>query len=200
MPSDQPPYTDQLASAVILAGGTSSRMGENKAMLLVKGIPLIQHIHSQLTALFESILISGPDDKHYDFLPCEVIPDEMPDQGPLMAIYSVLNALQKPIFVVATDIPEIPRSVVENILNLARTNPGAQAVVPVTTVGDYEPLFALYRPALLSTIQDALAAGNRHIYKLFSQVPLQRYQLQPHESLLNLNHPNDYERYVKSHR
>ncbi|MCF7802112.1 MAG: molybdenum cofactor guanylyltransferase [Candidatus Marinimicrobia bacterium] len=184
--------------AAILAGGTNTRMGQNKAMLQVNGIPLIQHIHSQLTALFDTVVISANDEKKFAFLSCDVIPDETPDQGPLMAIYSVLRALGKPVFIVATDIPEIPHSILDSILNLAREYPESQVVVPVTAKGDYEPLFALYRPELIPVIQPALSAGLRHIYGLFSRVPITRYTLKPREILLNLNHPQDYQRYIKS--
>lgn len=173
-------------------------MGQNKAMLQVNGMPLIQHIHSQLTQRFDTIVISTNEKQKYTFLPCEIVPDETPGQGPLMAIYSVLRMLQQPVFVVATDIPEIPYSILDSLLSLARENPQSRAVVPVTANGDYEPLFALYRPELIPVIQAALSDGLRHIYGLFSRVPITRYTLKPGETLINLNHPRDYQRYIKT--
>lgn len=161
-------------------------------------MPLIQHIHAQLTNWFDTIVISADPKADYGFPPGEIIPDEIPNQGPLMAVYSILKALNQPTFVVAVDIPELPPSLVTALLTLARENLTSPAVVPVTPKGEYEPLFALYRPQILPAIEKALSENMRHVYGLFSEVQVTRYTLQPHEKLLNLNHPRDYRHYIAS--
>ncbi len=187
-------------AAVILAGGESLRMGRDKSLLNIEGIPLIQSIQRQLSTWFDQIIISADDPGKYSFLKCPVIPDQEPDQGPLMAIYSVLQTLKKPIFVVATDIPRLPGNILSQILRLAADNPQSQAIVPVTAAGEFEPLFAIYRPEISSTIQTCLQSGQRHIHGLFAQVPHTRLELKSGVIIPNLNDPDDIDGYLKLRR
>jgi len=190
--------SDNGVTAVILAGGESRRMKQDKSLISIHGVPLIQSIFHQLSTRFEKIVISANDPQKYAFMNCLVIPDETPHVGPLMAIQSVLKRLQEPIFVVATDIPEIPWTILNNILALERQYPDCQAIVPITSTGEYEPLFAIYRPEIIGTIAKALQENQRHIYGIFAEIPVAILALKEDETIPNLNHPEDFERYVEN--
>lgn len=184
-------------TAVILAGGESRRMQQDKSLISIKGVPLIQTIVNQLSTRFTKIVVSADDPLKYSFLNCTVIPDEAPHIGPLMAILSVLRRLQRTIFVVATDVPEIPWTILNKLLALERQHPGCQAIVPITLTGEYEPLFAIYRPEIIETIARLLQENQRHIYGVFSEVPVATLTLSKDEIIPNLNHPEDVERYLQ---
>ena len=194
------PIPKQDMCAVILAGGDSQRMGQDKSLLAINGIPLIQHIFTHLSDWFAEIVISTNEPDRYQFINCQVIPDEITGQGPLMAIYSVLKSLGKPLSVMATDIPDIPVNILESILKLTHENPASQVILPITSRGEYEPLFAVYRPEILPAMESALERGQRHIYGLFTEGPITTYTLQPDESIPNLNRPADVTRFMDSRR
>ncbi len=78
------------ATAIIMAGGNSNRMGQDKSLLPVRGKPMIKYVYDQLFHHFKEIFVSADNTSKYAFLGAKVIPDRVPDQGPLMGIASVL--------------------------------------------------------------------------------------------------------------
>jgi len=96
-------------SAALLLGGASSRMGRDKSMLPINGRPMIEHICRKLRPHFSQVLISAGDEERYAFLGAPVIPDRVPDRGPLMGIASALGAsAHDRNVVVACDMPDVP--------------------------------------------------------------------------------------------
>ncbi len=95
------------ATAIILAGGKSSRMGgTDKSLLPVSGVPMIEYIAGQLEGHFDEILIGANDSEKYRFLNLPIVADFETGKGPLMGIYSCLAASASDInFVTACDIP-----------------------------------------------------------------------------------------------
>ena len=74
----------------VLAGGLSSRMGEDKSLMLFRGKPLIMYAIEALSPLCEKVIISS-NLLVYDFTGCEVWPDELPVQAPINGLYSCLK-------------------------------------------------------------------------------------------------------------
>ena len=75
--------------AIVLAGGKSSRMGENKALLTFEGEPLLARIGNCLEDLGHEVYIAGKK-AEYDVFPYPQIADIYPNKGPLGGIYSAL--------------------------------------------------------------------------------------------------------------
>src|SRR5690242_13108778 len=73
----QGPDSDRIdgVTGVILAGGASSRMGANKALLEIDGTPLIEHIHRKLARIFRDVVIITNTPEDYAFLSCRTAPD-----------------------------------------------------------------------------------------------------------------------------
>lgn len=183
------------ATAVILAGGMSERMGRDKSMLLVDGRPMIEHICAQLKPHFEQTLISANEREKYAFLGVEVVLDKEPGQGPLMGIVSALEASRHDLnFVVACDVPRIDLDVVSEMLREAR---GHDAVVLAVEGMYLEPLFAVYRKTLLAAARDGLAAGRRKIWDVLVHRDVKILRLADLEWLVNLNTRADYETYLR---
>jgi molybdopterin-guanine dinucleotide biosynthesis protein A len=184
------------ATAIILAGGGSRRMGTDKSMLTIEGRPIIERTCQQLADSFEQIIISANDKDKFEFLGFEVVPDKVPEQGPLMGIASALEASANELnFVVACDIPRIELRDVRRILFEA-IDSEADIIVPVTSEEKYEPLFAVYRKSALKTINKVLSSGERKIGDVFDLCKVKKVELWT--SLVNLNTMGEYEEFRKN--
>ncbi len=183
------------ASAVILAGGASSRMGRDKSLVLVDGKPLIQRVVEQLSRRFDDILISTNEREKYAFLEAPCVPDLVPGNGPLMGIRTTLEAARHDrVFVTACDIPVIDEDTVERMLVLAEE---FECVVPRSRVGD-EPLFAVYRKSAIPAMCDVLDSGERRIRAVFPRVRTHAFELGPAKWYRNLNTREDLAAFLDS--
>jgi molybdopterin-guanine dinucleotide biosynthesis protein A len=183
------------ATAIIMAGGGSDRMGKDKSMLPVGGRPMIETIYEQLHGSFEQILISAGEGQKYDFLGIEVVRDRVAGQGPLMGIASAVEASASEVnFVVACDIPRIEMSFVRRMLAEAE---GADIVIPITGDEKYEPLFAVYCKSALEAINEVLRTGGRKIVDAFSRCKVRYIELGGQEWFVNINTVDEYEEFRK---
>ena len=182
-------------SAIILAGGKSARMKENKALLPIQGVPLIQKIGRNLEHHFQEIIVSAQSSELFDFLPYRVVKDEQPGQGPLMGVLCGLEASSNPInFVIACDIPEIDVPFLDRMMGYTNQY---EIVVPLSGENKYEPLFFFFFKSVISRIKDLLKQQIRQINKLF---PLTKTKYIPLENTgwyYNLNSSEDYRRYIQ---
>jgi molybdenum cofactor guanylyltransferase len=185
----------QTATAIILAGGQSRRMGTDKSLLPLDGQPLIQHIARQLEPLFDQVLIGANRPEKYAFMQLPVVPDEEPDQGPLMGILSCVSASAHELnFVTACDIPHLDLGFV---LELLKASDGYDIVMPVSANGRHEPLFAVYRKTMLPLARRVLRRGGRRITELFESAQVRFVDLPAADWYRNLNTPEDYRRAIE---
>jgi molybdopterin-guanine dinucleotide biosynthesis protein A len=183
------------ATAIVMAGGRSQRMGADKSMLPINGRPLVERIWQQLRNGFEQVLVSADQVEKFAFLGLEVVPDKVPGQGPLMGIASALAASDNELnFVVACDIPNVKLRSVRRMLSQAAGG-DADIVIPVSRDGKHEPLFAVYRKNAIAAMNKALSSGSRKISDVFSLCKVQYIELE--EDLINLNTAAEYERFRK---
>lgn len=183
------------ATAVIMAGGASSRMGVDKSMLGINGRPMIEKIAESLRDTFDQILISANEADKYKHLGFKNVPDKIAGQGPLMGIASVLEASANELnFVVACDIPNIDIRFVRRMLAEAGGN---DIVIPTTGNGKYEPLFAVYSKSALIVINEVLSLGKRRISDVFERCRVKNIEMDT-EQLVNLNTMAEYEEFQDS--
>jgi len=181
------------ASAIVLAGGHSRRMGTDKSMLPVDGRPMIEQVCRQLRGTFAKVLISADDVEKFSFLGLDVVPDRVPDQGPLMAIASALDATDSELnLIVSCDVPEIRLPVVRRMLAEAD---GVDAVIPLTDDGKEQPLFAVYRRSALRYIEEALESGGRRLSHMYGFCKVRFLGLDGTNWFANLNTMDDYEQF-----
>ena len=180
------------ATAIIMAGGSSSRMGVDKSMLPIKSQPMIDRISEQLRSTFSQILISANEVDKYSHLGFEIVPDKVQGQGPLMGIASSLEKSKNELnFVVACDIPSIDIRIVRRMLKEAD---GVDIVVPKVGDGKYEPLFAAYSKSALKAINEVLSSGGRKISDVFSRCRVKYIELDA-ERFMNLNTMAEYKEF-----
>lgn len=184
------------ATAIILAGGKSSRMGgTDKSMLPVGDQPMIAHIARQLINHFDEVIIGANDPEKYSFLNLRVIPDIEKDKGPLMGIYSCLGASASDVnFITACDIPDMNMRLIHNMINLSGE---ADIVMPVTGEGNHEPLYAVYRKSVSETAAMILKDNGRRPIELLGNVKVKFIDFRGDGWYQNLNIRDDYVEYIR---
>jgi molybdopterin-guanine dinucleotide biosynthesis protein A len=145
-------------SAVILAGGQSSRMGRDKAFLEIGGrILLDRQIGTLLATGAEDIFISGRTGADYSAFGCRVLTDEFPGAGPLAGIHAALKVSKRPLLLVlAVDLPEMNAAFLQGLLMAASPDRG---IVP-RVGGRVEPLAAVYPRAALPLAERLILQGD----------------------------------------
>jgi len=185
------------ATAIVLAGGASSRMGRDKSMLAVHGKPMIQLIVEQLRPHFREILVSSNDVDRYAFLGEPVVADDAPGRGQLAGIASSLDASRHDLaFVVACDMPQIDLDLVQRMF---READGYDGVVPLAGGAMPEPLFAVYRKSMAAAAREALASGRRRVSEMFAERRMNFIALEGSEPPRNLNTMADYAQFQQEH-
>jgi FdhD protein len=185
-------------TGVILAGGASSRMGRNKALLDVDGIPIITRIYRTLVSLFHEVIVVTNSPLDYDFLPCRKVPDLYPGCGSIAGLHSGLAHSGTPhAFVTACDLPFLDPDIIRYLCEIRTGDYGA--VVPLSK-GGREPLHAVYTSACKDIFEDAIQQGERKILDVLDRINIREVpydELQSaggqRSSFLNVNTPEEYE-------
>jgi molybdopterin-guanine dinucleotide biosynthesis protein A len=152
----------------ILAGGRSTRMGQDKALLHYAGRPLVEHAVKLLHAagLVPHIVGVRPDLAAY----APVVEDLHPDCGPLGGMEAALlvSTSERSVFV-PVDVPLLPPAFLQYLVERAVFT-GAIATLP-TLAGRFHPLCAVYHRDLLSGITGALQAGDYKVMHIIENLP-----------------------------
>jgi molybdopterin-guanine dinucleotide biosynthesis protein A len=184
--------------AVILAGGKSSRMGSNKALLDFGGRPLINILADRIRPITNQILISSNDPTCYEFLHLPVIPDQYPGQGPLAGLHAAMLWHDCLLYIVlACDLPNLRASLLRKLAFLAE---GYDIAIPRTRDGIAHPLCAVYRRTCLPAVENSLAQGDNKMIEILEETSLSIRWVGPEEGhfkdadLANINTPEDLQR------
>ena len=184
------------ATAIILAGGKSSRMGRSKALLPFDNEPLIVHIVRALKSMFaEAVVVAAPD-QELPPLPALLVRDEVAYQGPVGGIYYGLKAAQGEFcFVTSCDVAFTNLSLISFLISQISNY---DVVVPYWQER-FQPLHAVYRRSVLPLLKEQLERGELRPIYLFDKVRTRKIgedeirRLDPEGlSFLNMNTPEDY--------
>ncbi|HUX46954.1 MAG TPA: molybdenum cofactor guanylyltransferase [Desulfosporosinus sp.] len=184
------------ATGVLLAGGKSSRMKKNKALLKLEDQPLVKRSLAVLQAVFAEVLISSNNPELYARYEVPVIQDEILNRGPLEGLYQGLKAATyDKVFFVACDMPFLEAGLIRF---LAKWVPEYDIVVPRLQSGPH-PLHAFYHRRCLPAIKRNLEAGCLKVSDLGPSCSV-RYveetELQAFDNLskvfCNVNTPEDW--------
>jgi molybdopterin-guanine dinucleotide biosynthesis protein A len=176
--------------AFLLAGGKSSRMGRDKALLELSGAPMIQRTADLLTALVTktTLVISAsqsgyPHDANatnpYSNFGLPTLVDSWPSFGPLGGIATALaNAQSKWCLILACDMPFLTKEWLAFLLSCsAQSESNASqpldVIIPETTRG-LEPLSAIYRASCALILAATLDRGVRKVTDALAELNLQR--------------------------
>ena len=189
------------ATGFITAGGLSSRMGTDKAWLILDGKPMIERVINALYPATDALAVIA-NSSAFSKLGFEVFSDSQTDVGPLEAIRTALaNSRTPKVLLVGCDLPFVTTELFNLLLSFESDH---QAIVPIGPDGRQEPLCAVYDVRALDTVSRLIDQGNRKISILFDHVPTRFIPFHLIASLSgselffeNINTPEDYERILK---
>ncbi len=129
-------------TGIILAGGKSSRMGEDKGFLKLNGKTFMSSIIAALKPIVGEIIIVS-NNSEYDVFNLKRVADSMEDSGPLAGLYSgLLHSETENNIVLSCDVPLISTSVLKKLLEGA---PSEAEVIQFESEGKTMPLVAMYK-------------------------------------------------------
>jgi molybdopterin-guanine dinucleotide biosynthesis protein A len=186
---------------IILAGGRSTRMGTDKALLPVHGgKPLLQHICDTLACVCAGVTVVVPGDEphRYDGVldaSVRTVPDLFPGHGPLAGIHAGLLALPEPDgygFLMACDMPRFsPRLFAEMVTLLKRGRSPDAVLCPD------QPFHALYHKRVALIAEQCLQRGALKLTSFLNLLDTAYAALPGDDCFLNLNTPHDYEAFMQ---
>jgi molybdopterin-guanine dinucleotide biosynthesis protein A len=185
-------------SAIVLAGGASVRLGQDKALVEVAGRTLVERVVDVLRPLVSELVLVTPSPERLAWLELPTVSDVYPGIGTLGGLHAGLAAIENPYgLVVGCDMPFLNR---ELLVYMISQTGDAEVIVP--RVGRfYEPLHALYAHSILPVLEERILAGQRRIRQACAGLRT-RYILEDeiarydpeHLSFFNVNTPEDLER------
>jgi FdhD protein len=183
-------------TGVILAGGKSTRMGSDKALLPYRGGRFIEAVYRLFAGIFSEVILVTNTPDQYCFLTCRKVKDIHEGMGVLAGIHAGLYHSSCPaVFAVACDMPYLVNGLIRHMAFRA----DADGVLIPESPDGLEPLHAVYGKGCLSAMESALLDGRRRIVSFFDRVNVSR--IGPEEvalfdpdfrSFININTPADY--------
>lgn len=181
-------------TGVVLAGGKSSRMGRDKALIEVGGRTLLDRALDRLEPHVSELLVIG-DPARYGHIGPFVFADDRPGNGPLGGIDTAMRyASNDKLLVLACDMPGISDALLERL----KKDLGnfTDAVVPFHD-GRLEPLCAAYHRRCGTAFRAALDRGELKLQDVLQQIRLSKLPIDtmnddwPNDLFRNVNRPED---------
>jgi len=173
-------------TTVILAGGQGSRMGGDKALRDLRGLPMIEWVIGAIMPQGTEILISANENQVAlsDF-GYPVIPDNLPGHaGPLAGLQAAMHyANGEWVASVPCDTPFLPEDLIARLLVAAGTAEAAVAVVK----GRRQPAIALYRRSVLPKLDVYLESGERKVSRWLDTLEVREAAFDDADAFVNIN-------------
>jgi len=179
-------------TAIIFAGGKSSRMGEDKALLPIAGYRSMAELqYRKLQELFKEVYISSKEEK-FDF-DATVISDHFPESSPMVALGSVLTTLPAtPLFILSVDMPLLTGNEIQKLLqHYEQSDPKPDILIAKSPRG-LEPLCGIYHPRILPNVITLIKEDTHRMRALLEQVDTQVLVFDNASVFANINTPKEY--------
>ena len=196
---------EYMETAIILAGGKSSRMGFDKQFLKLRDKYITDIITEKLQKVFKEIIIVTGKPEEYAKYGFKLVEDEVRNFGPLAGIHVGLkNSRSTYNYIIACDMPFINLKYLEYMMELIRQHEGNIDGV-ITRLGEWiEPFNAFYSRSLILKIEENMRKGKRQINTLLQDANVhyvseaKAREFSPEwEMFTNVNTLKDYERLMK---
>ncbi len=182
---------------IILTGGSSRRMGRDKALLPFGESTLLQTLIDRYAA-YGPVGVSVNEAGRFAFDGASELPDAFPDQGPMNGIVSGFRSFDaEELLLTAVDLPFGDPALAQRLSELRGD---ADACVLRTGPKGIEPLFAVYGRACLAAAEECLRSGRRALFALLERVQVRYVSPEELEGfdltriLTNINTPEDFRR------
>ena len=174
-------------TAVILAGGKSTRMKQDKALVKINNISLLDHQIALLSPIFDSIIISSNIEYNKKNI---FIKDIYIDKGPIGGIYSILQNIKTvKAFVIAVDMPFVSQEI---IYSLIENSKNFDITIPIIN-NKIEPTCAIYSKSSIKIIEKQIRDNNYRLTDFIkkSKTNYIKFNTDFLKNFRNLNTPND---------
>ena len=178
--------------AVIIAGGKSSRMKRDKALLpFGEYSTLTEYQYRRLSALFDEVYISAKSNKFKFSM--RLIEDRYPLSSPLVAIASIFETLEvDEVFILSVDVPFISDKIIKRLYSESELS--TADVIVAKSKNGVEPLCAIYRKTALPLAQSFLSQEKHRLQSFLGGLTCSIVEFEDERAFSNLNHPQDYEK------
>ncbi len=193
-------------SAIVLAGGQSSRMGQDKALLAPEGVPLLRQVCDiALECASRVYVVTSWPERYGDILPasCEFIrevplPGETQPHGPLVGLAQGLAQVQTEwVLALACDLPRLRVEVLQDWMGLlAGAGSDVMALLP-RDAGVWQPLCGFYRLRCLPALSEYIRQGGRSFQGWLANCNVRELPVSDATVLFNCNTPADLETVVR---
>jgi molybdopterin-guanine dinucleotide biosynthesis protein A len=182
-------------TGIILSGGKSRRMGENKAFIEIEGVPIIQRIYTLFKELFQEVIIVTNQVELFNNFDSKIYSDLLPNKGVLGGLYTgIFFSTFRYSFCVACDMPFIKQSLVQYLIK----HIGDEDVIVPRTKDGLQPLHAIYSKHCLDPIKIIIEQGKYKIIDFYHMVKVKIVEendfvsLDPlRKSFINVNTPEE---------
>lgn len=195
---------EKFGTAVILAGGKSTRMGFDKQLLRINERRLIDSLRKKLKAEFNEIIVVTNKSEYYIGLTDKITKDIIPGKGPLSGIHvGLVEASSKYVYFVACDMPNIN---LDYIRFMKERLEKIDVKACVTKYGEWiEPFNAFYSKDLVKDIEEHLLQDRKSVNSLINKLPVcyieeeEARRFSPNwDMFLNLNTKEELNDYLRS--
>jgi molybdopterin-guanine dinucleotide biosynthesis protein A len=181
----------------VLAGGASSRMGRDKALLPVGGRPMLLHMAAILSPYVREVVVISNNDLHHGH-GLRVIADIMPGCGPVGGIATALaHTLTDLNLIISCDMPWMRGEVLERLINLSHWN----LIIHGATTGRTHPLPGIYHQHLTSEFMKATLANEVRLTALNAKLGATSVHFPDTDTdaFGNMNTPDRYNEFDHAH-
>ncbi|MGO4530648.1 molybdenum cofactor guanylyltransferase [Paenibacillus sp. 2TAF8] len=194
-------------TGIILAGGLSSRMGTNKALLKLNGSAVLTHMNNAIRPAVSRIVVAaGPSEAIYTALgdeDFECVKDAYPGKGPLAGLHAALTVSHTEWNLVsACDMPLLQTSFFNGMKRLAAQYPTCSVIVP-RVEGRIHPLAGVYHRRVLPLLEQCLIHDRLRVIGWLEEIGCQFVETNELEQvgighaelqLSNMNTPEEFEK------
>jgi molybdopterin-guanine dinucleotide biosynthesis protein A len=182
-------------TGIVLAGGESNRMGQDKSLMVFGDKPLICYAIDALMPVCRKVVISS-NKTVYDFTRCEVWPDEMPVNAPMIGILTCLKRSESEWnLVVSCDMPLVDNRLFELLLTCCIDT---DLVIPVHDENRMEPLCGVYNKRVVPLLERLIQVEDYSLMHLIREAKSRLVAIGPGhdfykpDMFLNVNTSDDF--------
>lgn len=175
-------------TGVVLAGGRSTRLGTDKALLKMNNHPLYALAETKLAPFCTEVFHSINETQN---IPVKnSVMDFYSDQGPLSGILTALDFIKQPIFILAVDMPNISSATIEELIARHKTENKVSAYYN-DAKQLWEGLISIWEPSILPDLTTYFKEGGRSLQTFLHQIHASQVSLSKEEEFRSVNTKED---------